>query len=508
MSLAVVLSRGLAGLNAPLVTVEVHAGNGLPAFSLVGLPETEVKEARDRVRAALQNAQFDFPPRKFTVNLAPADLPKDSGRFDLPIALGMLAATGQLPQAPLATHEFVGELALTGALRPIRGALAMTLGARRDGRAFVLPAESAFEAALVRDAVVYPATSLLAVCAHLAGREPIAPLMASTPVVAAGWRLIRSTSPTSRSEPGEASAHHRCGRCPQPAHDRPSRQRQVDAGTAPAGHPATAVRGRRPRDRRDRVACREILAGDMGHAAVPRAAPYGQWRRVGRRRQQSAAGRNLARPPRRAVPRRIAGVGSPGARGAARAARVGRDPHFARRPAVHVPGRVPVRRGDEPLSLRLARARKRALPLHAGAHRALPRPRVRAPPRSHRSRCRGAGGGGRSLAQPIDPRRSRGGHRRQQRRGAHVRCRCPATTAARQGKPNARLAPREVDAHCTPDAAGAALLAQAMARLSLSARAYHRILKVARTIADYADINAIGAPHIAEAIGYRRFDRI
>ena len=113
-----------------------------------------------------------FRSAKFTVNLAPADLPKESGRFDLPIALGMLAATGQLPQAPLATHEFVGELALTGALRPIRGALAMTLGARRDGRAFVLPAESAFEAALVRDAVVYPATSLLAVCAHLAGREP------------------------------------------------------------------------------------------------------------------------------------------------------------------------------------------------------------------------------------------------------------------------------------------------------------------------------------------------
>ena len=100
MSLAVVLSRGLAGLDAPLVTVEVHVGNGLPAFNLVGLPETEVKESRDRVRAALQNAQFDFPARKFTVNLAPADVPKESGRFDLPIALGVLAATGELPQAP------------------------------------------------------------------------------------------------------------------------------------------------------------------------------------------------------------------------------------------------------------------------------------------------------------------------------------------------------------------------------------------------------------------------
>jgi len=127
---------------------------------------------------ALQNAQFDFPARKFTVNLAPADVPKESGRFDLPIALGVLAATGQLPQAPLSTHEFAGELALTGALRPIRGALAMTLSARRDGRAFVLPEASAAEAALVRDAVVYPARSLLAVCAHITGRTPLSALVA------------------------------------------------------------------------------------------------------------------------------------------------------------------------------------------------------------------------------------------------------------------------------------------------------------------------------------------
>ena len=118
MSLAVVLSRGLAGLDAPLVTVEVHLGGGLPAFNLVGLPETEVKESRDRVRAALQNAQFDFPARKITVNLAPADLPKESGRFDLPIALGILAATGQLPgERASRSYEFAGELALTGVLR-------------------------------------------------------------------------------------------------------------------------------------------------------------------------------------------------------------------------------------------------------------------------------------------------------------------------------------------------------------------------------------------------------
>src|SRR4051795_10275464 len=125
-------------MDAPPVTVEVHLANGLPSFAIVGLPEAEVREARDRVRAALQNARFEFPARHITVNLAPADLPKESGRFDLPIALGILVATGQLPGNDLPRYEFAGELALTGDLLAVRGALAMALSARRDGRAFVL----------------------------------------------------------------------------------------------------------------------------------------------------------------------------------------------------------------------------------------------------------------------------------------------------------------------------------------------------------------------------------
>ncbi len=170
MSLAVLYSRALAGMDAPLVTVEVHLSGGLPNFTIVGLPETEVKESKDRVRAALQNARFEFPARRITVNLAPADLPKESGRFDLPIALGILAATRQIPSNRLAEYEFAGELALTGELRPIRGALAMTFKAVKSGRAFVLPQESAKEAALVENAIVYPAKSLLEVCGHLTGQ--------------------------------------------------------------------------------------------------------------------------------------------------------------------------------------------------------------------------------------------------------------------------------------------------------------------------------------------------
>jgi magnesium chelatase family protein len=143
-------------MEAALVTVEVHLANGLPNFTIVGLPETEVKESKDRVRAALQNCRFDFPARRITVNLAPADLPKESGRFDLPIALGILAATGQIPSAKLADYEYAGELALTGELRAIRGALAMTYHAASSGRAFILPQANAAEAALV-EGTVYPA---------------------------------------------------------------------------------------------------------------------------------------------------------------------------------------------------------------------------------------------------------------------------------------------------------------------------------------------------------------
>ena len=171
MSLAVLYSRALSGMDAPLVTVEAHLANGLPSFMIVGLPEAEVKEAKDRVRAALQNAQFDFPMRRITVNLAPADLPKESGRFDLAIALGILAASGQIPDRGLRDHEFAGELALTGELRPVRGALAMALAVARDGRAFVLPTANAAEAALAEQAVVHAAASLGEVCAHLAGRS-------------------------------------------------------------------------------------------------------------------------------------------------------------------------------------------------------------------------------------------------------------------------------------------------------------------------------------------------
>lgn len=173
MALASAVSRALEGIEAPEVAVEVHLANGLPGFSLVGLPEAEVREARDRVRAALQTCQFEYPNKKITANLAPADLPKEGGRFDLPIALGILAASGQIKANALQGIEFAGELSLTGSLRPVRGALAMALAATRNGRSLILPAENAAEAALAKGATVMSARTLLEVVAHLNGHTSL-----------------------------------------------------------------------------------------------------------------------------------------------------------------------------------------------------------------------------------------------------------------------------------------------------------------------------------------------
>lgn len=188
MSLATVHSRALDGLAAAPVTVEVHLANGLPSFTVVGLADTEVKEARERVRAALANSGLGFPANKrITVNLAPADLPKEGGRFDLPMALGLLAANGQIDAAKLARFECAGELSLAGELRPVRGALAMALALRQAGadRELLLPEASAAEAALVDGLAVRQARHLLDVVAALQPDGEALPRAAALPREAA-----------------------------------------------------------------------------------------------------------------------------------------------------------------------------------------------------------------------------------------------------------------------------------------------------------------------------------
>lgn len=176
MALARVFSRARLGITAPAVEVEVHLSGGLPAFNIVGLPEAAVKEARDRVRSAIINSQFEFPARRITVNLAPADLPKEGGRFDLPIAIGILAAGGQVPGEALERLELLGELALDGSVRPVRGVLSAAVAAHRAGRALMLPKGNGDEGALVDGIEIFEANSLLAVSAHLHGTEKLATL--------------------------------------------------------------------------------------------------------------------------------------------------------------------------------------------------------------------------------------------------------------------------------------------------------------------------------------------
>lgn len=206
MGLSLVRSRALLGLEATEVTVEVHLANGLPSFTLVGLADVEVKEARERVRCAIQNAGLEFPNNKrITVNLAPADLPKDSGRLDLPIALGILAASGQIDAARLADYEFAGELSLSGALRPVRGALAMALALHNSQVAsrLVLPPDSAEEAALVPHAHIYRARHLLDVVRHFAPPGTPTPDAAGTPPQTTdddGWVRVQAAPPTQRAQ--------------------------------------------------------------------------------------------------------------------------------------------------------------------------------------------------------------------------------------------------------------------------------------------------------------------
>lgn len=212
MSLALVHSRARAGIDAPAVRVEVHLSGGLPAVQIVGLPEAAVRESRDRVRAALLCARFEWPQRRITINLAPADLPKEGGRFDLPIALGILAASGQIPLDALSGKEFVGELALTGELRKVDAVIPAVMAAHRAGNTLILPAANAHEAALVSHADTYVATTLLQVCAGLSGQQELErpqPAPAIPPSSGPDMRDVRGQTQARRAlEVAAAGGHH------------------------------------------------------------------------------------------------------------------------------------------------------------------------------------------------------------------------------------------------------------------------------------------------------------
>ncbi len=497
MSLAVLHSRALAGMDAPEVTVEVHLANGLPSFTIVGLPDTEVKEARDRVRAALSSCHFDFPTRRITVNLAPADLPKESGRFDLPIALGILAASGQLPGDAFVRYEFAGELSLTGELRPVRGALAMTYRAARCGRAFVLPAQSAAEARLVGDAEVLAAGSLLEVCAHLLGRA----------------QLPAHAEPRTRVEPGYADLGDVKGQ----AHVK----RALEVAAA-GGHSVLMVGP--PGTGKSMLAARfpgvlppmsEAEALESAALQSLGTAGFGleNWKR-----------RPFRSPHHSASSVALVGGGSDPRPGEISLAHHGvlfldELPEFDRRvlEVLREPlesGRVAIsraaRQAEFPARFQLLAAMNPCpcgyLGHYSGRCRCTPDQVVR-----YRGRLSGP------LLDRIDiqvevpaVREDELMGRAAGERSAAVRERVEQARnrqLQRQGKSNAQLDSGEIDTLCKADDKALALLRQAISRLHLSARAYHRVLKLARTIADLGHSEVIGVTHLAEAVQYRRLDR-
>ena len=495
MSLAVLYSRALAGMEAALVTVEVHLANGLPSFTIVGLPETEVKESKDRVRAALQNCQFDFPARRITVNLAPADLPKESGRYDLPIALGILAATGQIPADRLAEYEYAGELALTGELRAIRGALAMTYRAAGSGRAFILPAANAAEAALVEDATVYPAGTLLQVAAHLTGRDTIQPYISQPETIAPHY-------PDMSEVKGQEQAKRALEIAAAGGHS------VLMMGPPGTGKSMLAARfpGILPQMTQQEALESAALQSLDGNFDVSR------WKtRPYRAPHHTASGVALV------------GGGSnprPGEISMALHGVLFLDelPEFERSvlevlreplESGHITISRAARRAEFPAQFQLIAAMNPCpcgyLGHYNGRCRCTPdqvsryRSKISGPlldridiqievPAVPQDDLLGKSSGESSLAIQS---RVETAHQRQ---------------LARQQKANARLSVTEIDTYCTPDAEGLALLQQAISHLNLSARAYHRVLKVARTIADLEDSATVSAAHIAEAVQYRRLN--
>jgi magnesium chelatase family protein len=497
VSLAIAYSRTLAGLTAELVTVEVHLAGGLPAFHLVGLPDIEVRESRERVRAAIQTAGFEFPARKLTVNLAPADSPKESGRFDLPIAIGILVASGQLPAKLLSELEFAGELGLNGDLRPVRGALAMALAAKSAGRALVLPRLSAAEGTRAPGAEVLAAETLLQVAAHIAGRQS---LVAPDDIVQAP----HANYPDLCDVKGQTQA-----------------KRALEI--AAAGRHSLLLMGP-PGTGKSMLAHRlpGILPPLSEREAVESAAVLSL---VGRFNPETFGHRQIRSPHHTASAVALVGGGSDPRPGEISLAHHGvlfldELPEFDRK-VLEV-----LREPLESRHINISRAaRQVTFPSHfmlIAAMNPCPdgflgsniasKPCRCTPDQVARYRGRISG----PLLDRIDmqitvPMLQSNALRSAtpSENSATVRERVMSASdrqIARQGKPNNELAGTDLDQHCKLDESGEALIRQASDRLGLSARGQHRVVRLARTVADLAGAAVISTSHLAEALGYRRAD--
>ena len=501
MGLALVHGRARVGVSAPAVQVEVHLSGGLPRMSIVGLPEAAVREARDRVRAAIRSSQFEFPASVITVNLAPADLPKDGGRFDLAIALGILAASGQVPLAPLRDCEFHGELGLTGELRAVDGILPAALAAARAGRRLIVPAANGAEAALARDVEVRTARTLLEVCAALAG----------------GRQLPEALAPPARREPGPDLRDVR---------GQVQARRALEVAAAgghhllllgPPGCGKTLLASRLPGllpEASEAEALEAAAVASVSRSGIGGGLDPARWRE-----------RPFRSPHHTASAVALVGGGAEPRPGEVSLAHNGvlfldELPEWDRR-ALEVL-REPLESGVVTVS---RAARSARFPARFQLVAAMnPCPCGWAGDASGRCRCsleavaryRGKISG--PLLDRIDlhvevPRLPPAQLRPDAPDGeatADVRARVEAARAiarARAGRPNAHLDQAQTMATCRLHERDQALLERAIDALQLSARSMHRILRVARTIADLAASPHIATAHLTEALGYRRLDR-
>jgi magnesium chelatase family protein len=494
MELSVVYSRALAGVAAPLVQVETHLSNGLPSFHIVGLPETAVRESKDRVRSAIINSHFSFPDRRITVNLAPADLPKEGGRFDLPIALGILCASGQVPPDAMSRHEFLGELALDGSVRPVPGVVAAAGAARAAGRQMVVAPCSASRAAHAPGSEVIAAPDILTLCAHLNGSEKIAPAQPAHIATA-------HDHPDLRDVVGQAGARRALEIAASGGHNLllwgpPGTGKTLLASRLPGLLPPPSAE-----DMLLGLALRDVYDRTQGTDWV--------YQRPFRNPHHSATAAALVGGGNRPRPGEIS---------LAHGGVLFLDelPEFNRHCLEAL--REPMESG----TITLARAGHRityparfqlvaAMNPCACGYFGDPEHACRCTPEQilrYRSRVSGP------LLDRFDlhiqvnrlppgdllsPNLS--GECTEMVRERVVHCRLKQEH--RQGLPNAQLAPDRLASFCTLAEREKQWLETAATRLHLSGRGLHRTLRVARTIADLDGCEAIGAGHLSEALGYR-----